>query len=129
MRLEFRVDINDVPVDSLNNNILGHAIQTTSTDKARPKDTPQPSETISIENSRITWKKDLHCTALVTGSVLRQCSQKMSSPPGFRSLYTCRICSSRSGSEHCVSYQRQYPYHEHSTLLHLGMGRKTFNSP
>lgn len=42
----------------------------------------------------------LHWTALVTKSGFLQCSQKMSSPPGFNSLYMDRICSSRFGREH-----------------------------
>lgn len=42
MRLAVHVDINDVPVGSVDHDISGYTVQSTSTNDGRPEETPQP---------------------------------------------------------------------------------------
>lgn len=122
VRLAVHVDINNVPIGSLDHFISGHAVQTASTNDGRPDQTPQPFgwERLVLTILAFTQGTEtLHCMALVTGSGLRQCSQKMSSPPGFRSLCICWTSSSSLGSEHCDPTSAQTPRHPTKTITPL----------
>lgn len=101
MRLHARLNLDSLPVAGPEERLPGDPVKPTPTKHTRPDEAPKPwkrqrrrlAVPCLTTDETCRWGKggtrgdfDSHWTALVTMSLLRQCSQKRSSPPGFRSL-------------------------------------------